>query len=395
MPDVFNGDGLTTKTLTEIRTELETAYKEIYGEDINLDPNSPDGQTLNLYAEGAIDLREILELINAGFDPDQAEGRVLDQRVALNGIARIGGTFTTVPVIITVDRALNLVGLDGESDELNPDIENLFTVKDDAGNLFYLLDSQTIVGAGSVAYSFRAAELGDVQVLVNTITTPVTIIAGVTDINNTSGASTQGVNEESDADLRKRRKISTSISAIGYLDAIESALQNLDNVVTAIVLENDTDTIDSNTIPPHSIWAIVEGGDDTEIGEVIYAKKSSGSGMKGSETVNITRPNGTTYTAKFDRPSDQNLWIKFSLSLPGGGAIDNNYIKDQIVENVVWGVGADAVGSQVSSFVQSLNEDYQITGMLVSDDDITYLEIVAATLPVNRFVNSTTRITIT
>ena len=394
MPDNFDSTGLTVKTLTELREELETDYKDIYGDDINLDQNSPDGQVVNIEAQEGVDLRELLASINAGFDPDQAEGRVLDQRLALNNITRNGGTFTLVPVEITVDQALNLIGLDDQSDELNPTISNLYTVKDDAGNEFYLLASVAIVGAGAVDYSFRAADIGDVQVLVGTITTPVTIIAGVTNINNTAGASSQGVDEESDADAKVRRRSSTAISSVGYLDAIEAAIKDLSNVTTGIVLENDTDTTDGDGIPSHSIWAIVEGGDNTEIGTVIYAKKSSGSGMKGTVEVGIIRPNGTTYTAKFDRPVDQDLWIQFNIVLPGG-VIDTDNLKALIVENITWGVGADAVGSQVSAYVQSLNPSYQISAMEVSDDDITYLEVVSPALPVDRFVNDITRITIT
>ena len=394
MPDNFDSTGLTVKTLTELREELETDYKDIYGDDINLDQNSPDGQIVNIEAQEGVDLRELLASINAGFDPDQAEGRVLDQRLALNNITRNGGTFTLVPVEITVDQAINLIGLDDQSDELNPTISNLYTVKDDAGNEFYLLASVAIVGAGAADYSFRAADIGDVQVLVGTITTPVTIIAGVTGINNTAGASSQGVDEESDADAKVRRRSSTAISSVGYLDAIEAAIKDLSNVTTGIVLENDTDTTDGDGIPSHSIWAIVEGGDNTEIGTVLYAKKSSGSGYKGAVEVEILRPNGTTYTAKFDRPVDQDLWIQFNIVLPGG-VIDTDNLKALIVENITWGVGADAVGSQISAYVQSINANYQISSMEVSDDDITYLEVVSPALSVDRFVNDITRITIT
>jgi len=393
MPDVFDETGLTVKTLTEIREELEADYKEIYGDDINLDQNSPDGQIINIESQDAVDLREVLSQINAGFDPDQAEGRVLDQRVALNNITRNGGTFTLAPVEITVDQAVNLVGLDDQSDELNSTVSNLYTVKDDAGNEFYLLVSQTIVGAGAVDYSFRAADIGDVQVLVGTITTPVTIIPGVTGVNNTAAASSQGVDEESDAGLKVRRRASTAISSVGYLDAIEAAIKDLDNVTTGIVLENTTDTIDSDGIPSHSIWAIVEGGDNIEIGTVIYAKKSSGSGMKGDVEVEIDRPNGTIFTSKFDRPIDADLYIRFSLVLPGG-VVDTANLKALIVENITWGVGADAVASQITAYVQSLNVNYQISAMEVSKNGSDWFEVVSTTLPIDRFVNDITRITI-
>lgn len=395
MPDELNEDGLQVKTLDEIREELVADLQAIYGDDINVDPNSQDGQQLNIYAQGGVDLREVLQQINANFDPDQAFGRVLDQRVAINAITRNGGTYTLAPVEITTDDALNLIGLDDQSDELNPTVANLYTVKDDAGTEFYLLDSISIVGAGTESLTFRAAAIGAVEIQVNTITEPVTVIAGITGINNPSGPLSEGVNEESDADLKVRRKGSVAVPSTGYLDGIEASLANLDGVSVARVYENDTNATDSDGTPAHTIWAIVEGGDDTEIGEVIYKKKSSGSGMRGSETVDIVRPNGSLFTANFDRPGQEDLYIRFSIELIGGGFIDEGNLKEQIVEGIIWEIGGDAGADDVIDFVKGINSKYRVTGMQVSDDGATWLEVSEISSPQNRFVNDVSRITIT
>ena len=126
MPDQFDAQGLQIKSLEELRAELVAAFQAIYGDDINVDPNSQDGQQINIFAQAGVDLREVLQQINAGFDPDQAIGRILDQRVVFNGIRRNGGTYTLTPVEITTDQALNLVGLDDQSNELNPTVSNLY-----------------------------------------------------------------------------------------------------------------------------------------------------------------------------------------------------------------------------------------------------------------------------
>ena len=44
MPDLIDASGLTLKTRTEIVNELKDSLRGIYGNDINLDQNSPDGQ---------------------------------------------------------------------------------------------------------------------------------------------------------------------------------------------------------------------------------------------------------------------------------------------------------------------------------------------------------------
>ena len=395
MPDVIDRDGLQVKTLTELREEYIAALQGIYGSDINVDQNSPDGQQVDIQSQVAEDLREILLQINAGFDPDQAFGRVLDQRVSINGISRNGGTYTFQDIEITTDRALNLVGLDAEANELNPAISNLYTVKDDAGTLYYLLSSQTIPSAGTYTYTFRAAEIGKVEVQPNTITTPDTVIAGVTGINNPSSPNSVGEDEETDAELKIRRRTSVAISSQGFLDGLEAALNDLEGVTTAIVYENDTNATDSDGTPAHSIWAIVEGGAPADIGQAIYTKKTAGCGMRGAESVDVPRPDGRVYTVNYDTPGTEDLYIRFSLSLPNGGVIDNDDIKNKIVENILWDIGGDADAATITCYLRTLNENYIITGMGVGDDGISYGETISVASPQNRWLNDVSRITIT
>ena len=393
MSDILNDAGLQTKDLTTLISELETELRSIYGTDINLDPNSPDGQIVNIVSQLGVDLRELLTSVNSGFDPDQAEGTVLDQRVAINGISRAGGTFTTVLIDVTTDRAVNLVGLDTASAEIDPDVENLYTIKDNEGTLFYLLNSQSIGAAGTNQYTFRAADLGTVEITIGTITTPVTVIAGVTAVNNPGGALVQGQDEETDSALRLRRKRSTGITSTGYLDALQSALQSLDGVTTAIVEENNTSITDSDGTPGHTIWCIVEGGDNDDIGDVIYRKRSAGCGMRGAVSVDVPRITGGTFEVLFDRPVNQDLYIQFTLTYPDG-VFDEANIKALIVENVIWGVGETALSDVIISYVKSLNEDYQITNCEISDDDSTYVEVLPSASPQDRWINNVARITI-
>jgi uncharacterized phage protein gp47/JayE len=393
MPDTLDETGLTIKSLTELVTELTDDMKGIYGDDINVEPDTPDGQQINIVAQLGIDQREVLGDINSGFDPDQAQGRVLDQRVAINGIFRQGATFTQTPISITVDRAVTLQGLDDASEDI--DIPSgTYTVKDDVGNQFCLLETEAIAAVGTYVLTFRAKDIGNVEVSVNTITTAVTAIAGVTAINNPSSPTVQGRDEETDASLRLRRRKSTAIVSTGYLDSIESALLALDGVTTAIVNSNDTDTTDSEGTPPHTVWAIVEGGDPDEIGATIYAKKSAGSGLRGDVEVIVPRPNGRTYTARFDRPDNQNLWIRFAIIVVGGGVVDDDELKRLIVENVLWGVGESASADTIVCYLKTVNTNYRITGMELSDDNATWDEVIDTTDSASRFVNDIARIAI-
>jgi uncharacterized phage protein gp47/JayE len=392
MSDVLDDTGLTLKALSDIIADLEASLKSIYGSDINVDPDSPDGQAINIFAQAAIDLREVLQNIYSGLDPDQANGVVLDQRVAYNGIIRTAGSFTIVPVDITVDRPVSLMGLDSDPNTVNIP-SGVFTIKDNAGNQFVLLNSVALT-AGLTSLDFRAVDLGAVAITVDTITAPVTVIAGVTAINNPGGASSPGVDEETDSHLRMRRQKSISNSASSYLDAIEGNLLAVSGVTAATVYENTGNSTDVDGIPANSIWAIVEGGSDADIAAMLFAKKSAGAGFYGADSVVITRSNGQLYTVSFDRPTDANLWIQFGLSLHGG-IIDTASIKALIVSNIVWGLGQDALADVVTSYVKSLNSGYRITNMLLAAaSGGPFLEIVPTPSKKNRFVMATTRIAI-
>lgn len=390
--DLLNEEGLSLKSLNEIKAELEAAFRAIYGNDINLEPDTPDGQAIAIFAQAGIDLREVLSTIYTSMDPNQARGVILDQRVALNGLKRRAGTFTVVPVTVTVDRSVTLTGMDSAADSIEIPA-GVYTIKDDAGTQFVLLASTTI-GVGAHVLNFRAVNLGAVEVTVGTITTPVTVIAGVVSVNNLGGASVQGVDEETDTQLRIRRERSLANNASGYLDSIEGNLLEVDGVIEVRVYENQTDTTDGDGIPPHSIWAIVEGGSDADIAAVLYAKKTAGAGFKGSVEVDVPRTFGRTYPVKFDRATDEDLYVEFSVSLPGG-FIDTDALKQQIVENIQWDLGSDAVASVITAYVMSINSRYQVSAMRVSKDDISYLEVVSPDSKGGRFVMSVDRIAIT
>ena len=85
MPDVLDATGLTTKTLSELLAELVAAFKVIYGPNINVDQNSPDGQSLNIYSQGGVDYRELLTSIYNSFDPDMNDALLYGFEVALDG----------------------------------------------------------------------------------------------------------------------------------------------------------------------------------------------------------------------------------------------------------------------------------------------------------------------
>lgn len=372
MPDQLTSTGLQIKTVTEIVADLTVALQEIYGADINLDSNSPDGQLVNIFAQAGEDLRELLLMTYNTFTIDAAFGVYLDQRVAINGIARKAGTNTVTDVTVTTTGALNLVGLDALI--TNP-AAVVFTVADADGVAYQLQTSTSIGGAGDHVLAFQAAEIGVVQPVPNTITVQITVVAGVSAVNNPDPATTIGTAEENDAELKIRQAKMFFLASTGPADSIEAALLAVPNVIDAFVAENDTDSPISG-VPAYSVWCIVNGGTDAAVGTAIYSKKSPGCGMKGSTTYVVTRPNGTSFTAKFDRAIAERLYAEFTLtSRVPGITFDTTFIANALAAALIYKLNQDATIGDIIIAMFAIEPRAVLTAVGVGLNGMSYADI--------------------
>lgn len=356
MPNSIGPTGLTTATKTEILANYTLALQSIYGPDINLDPSTPDGQLINIFAQAVLDLQDLITQVNNQFDPDNAVGVILDQRVTYNGIQRQAGTYTVTNITLVISQACNLYGVDQSA-------QKVYTVADNAGNQWNLLSAQTIVGAGTYVFAFQAANPGAVLTISNTITSPVSIVLGVSTINNPTTYTTLGLNEESDAQLKIRRQKSVALASQGFPDAMKAALKNITGITYAQVFENVTNGTNADGVPGHSIWVIVAGTPaSADVANAIYTKRSSGSGMFGAISFQITQKDGSPFIIQWDTVSAQNLFIKFTAtSLDGINAPNISTIVNNLpsVENP--GVFALVNINDIATKVQNIDPNTLVT----------------------------------
>lgn len=382
MSDLFDENGLQTATRQELLADLESAFHEIYGNDVLLDSSTPDGQWLNILAQKGVDIRGLLMQLYNSFNPDNAQGAVLDQRCALNNVFRKAGTFTTVSVNITTDRALTLGGLDDNYN--NPDATG-YTIQDNEGNRFILVNTQSLA-TGTTACLFRAETMGNIVVLPNTLTTPVTIVLGVLSVNNLGSALTIGTDEETDAQLRVRRRQSVAISSFGYLNGLQAALLQLDGVNDAKVYENYTSSTDANGIPAHCIWVVMDGGSAEDIANTIYSKKSVGCDMKGDITYTITTPALTQFVAAWDEADSTEFDIKFDIKAVDNTVVfDTDAIEEYIREHIDYKIGEMAETANITSIAQEAIDangggGYAINVLVSADNGATWAEYLAPTV---------------
>lgn len=370
MPNSIGPLGLETATRQEIINQLNAAFQLIYGSDINLESSTPDGQIIGIFTQAVLDLQDLLVQIYNTFDPDNAVGVILDQRVAINGIQRQAGTFTITPITIVTSQACNLYGLDQNT-------EPVFTVQDNAGNKWLLQTTQLIGGAGTTVADFRAEFPGANLTTPNTITIPVTIVLGVVSVNNPTLYTTLGLDEESDAALKIRRQRSVSLASQGYLAGLIAALENINGLTSVFVYENNTSSTDGDGVPAHSIWVIVSGtATDAEIADAIYTKRNAGCGMKGDTTFTVTQVDGSPFIVRWDTVLTENLFIVFEAFSINGTEVPNlDLIRPGLVENFLPGVNQEVNINALATTVQAIDDNTLVLNAGFSSARIQTLDL--------------------
>lgn len=92
--------GFARKTLQEIRVELETQLKQVFGQDFETAVDSPNGQLIGQLSLALSNVWELAQEIYNSRDPNQATGLSLDFTAALNGIFRKTATACRVEAVL-------------------------------------------------------------------------------------------------------------------------------------------------------------------------------------------------------------------------------------------------------------------------------------------------------
>lgn len=395
--DKIDYTGLKTKDYNTLLDDIQTAIQDIYapdGEAINFNSASPDGQFTNVLAEIGTVAREILTEVYNSTSPSGCRGAVQDIRYQINYLWRKGGSFTIQNIDITTDKTVTLQGLDANYNDVNA---SSYTVSDNAGNLWFLIDTTTLT-AGTTSLPFRAKEKGEVIPVINTITNQNTIIGGVVSVNNSVGYTSLGVEQETDEDFEIRRDKSPALASSNNIDAIYAELLQLDGVTDVNIWGNSTNSTDATSTPAHTIWVIVNGGSNTEIANVIYSN-IAGADTRGNVLVNTPTASGQILVMKFDRPTIVPVYVKFNIKVTGDkDNINIDGLKDSLVQLSQYKIGQNiSSGELTSNAMQALetNGGYNIayiTDLLISTDNTNWTNIIQTSTKADIFTLDTSRI---
>ncbi|MBS0878003.1 MULTISPECIES: baseplate J/gp47 family protein [unclassified Tatumella] len=321
-------EGISAPDYQTILDTITDYFQQIYGSDAYLEPDSKDGQMVALVALAIHDANNTAIAVYRSFSPSTALSDALTSNVKINGISRQAATSSTVDLTLT-----GTVGATITSG----------TVRDTNSIIWNLPDSVVIGTDGTVVATATCASSGAVAALANSVTIINTPTRGWVSVTNPLAA-TVGADAETDTQLRVRQSQSVALASLTPFDAVDGAIANVSGVTRHKLFENDTESTDANGLPAHSISAIVEGGDATEIATTLRSVKGQGVTTYGTTSVVVTDAYGNPYTIRFSRPIDVPVYVSITLQALTGYTSD---IGDEIKTAVAAYINDLAIGNSI------------------------------------------------
>ncbi|HDZ9589238.1 TPA: baseplate J/gp47 family protein [Klebsiella pneumoniae] len=321
-------EGISAPDYQTVLDTITGYFQQIYGSDAYLDPDSKDGQMVALVALAIHEANNTAISVYRSFSPATAVGDALTSNVKINGITRRAATNSTVDLLLT-----GTVGTTITNGSVR-----------DTNSVIWNLPATVVIGTdGTVVATATCANSGAVAAVagsVNGINTPTRGWASVTN----PLAATVGIEAETDAELRVRQSQSVALASLTPFAAVDGAIANVEGVTRHKLFENDTETTDANGLPAHSISAIVEGGDATEIANTIRSTKGQGVSTYGTTAVIVTDKYGNPYTIRFSRPVDVPIYVSITIQALTGYSSE---VGDEMKAAVAAYINSLAIGDSV------------------------------------------------
>lgn len=319
--------GFTLKRLADIRASLETNFRAEFGDSIRVGPSSIFGVLIGIVSGAIAPVWELAQAVWWALDPNQAVGAQLDRAAAILGLTRLAATFSQV--------SLDVSGAAGTVIPVGSQVQHSGT-----GALFETIEEVTIPddggGTGTISVAAQALESGPVEAASGSLTVIVTSITGWASVTNPLDAEL-GRDLESDPDLRIRIRESLEIAGSATVEAIKARIEELDGVISVLVVENDSGSVDAAGRPAHTFEAVVDGGDEDEIGNTIWLNKpagirsvSTGAGALAIE-VNVIDSEGETQVIRFTRPELVSIWVDIVIS----GVVLTTEEEEEVIQAVL------------------------------------------------------------
>ena len=352
----LNNTGYDTTTYAAKRAGLVTVFEDAF-DGVRTDEESPQGQIID-YVTSLVNNEDKvgLEIFNQ-LNYRNATGSLLSAIAITKGQPRRSGT----KAVITCDFTSTSTGYTIPSN-------SIFSTD----GFEFVNDAIISIVSSPQSNQLIARANGKTSLVPSNTLTASSYFPALTNIEIT--AIQDGTDDESDAELIARLSASDSESGVNDVDAIVDKLNALTDTTRVTVLENDTpDIVDG--IPAYGIEAIVLGGLDADIAEIISNTKASGTPTNGGEEVTITDSQGFPRLVRFTRPTPIDVWARISIESREGAAISGDI--DGLRQLTMDYINALKTGADVSRTpIGGIwgNGDFDVNKIELSFDNITYVE---------------------
>lgn len=299
----IDATGLIVPDTSTILEEVKDEWREAYGADVILEPETSQGVIVVQDTEvrdGTV--RNNVTVANQ-INPDYAGGVFLDAIWALTRGSRRGATRSTIP-------GVTLGGQNG-----TPVPAGSAATVTTSGERF-LTTAAVVIGefvSGLATVDVIAENYGPIAVAPGGLNAVASGVLGWETVTNPNAA-VVGALAESDIAGRRRRRLTLALQSVAMPEAIISALYDIPEVDSLTFRENVksiVQVIDGITLDPHSIWVCVKGGSNTQIAESLLETKGIGGGYNGAVSVPVVeQASGQTYIVQFDRPTAVILFVR-------------------------------------------------------------------------------------
>lgn len=294
--------GYRRRTFEEILNAKIEKAKELFGEDINTEENTPLGKYIRINAYDQYKVEETAEQIYYSAFPQTSFGQSLDRLGWSVGMSRNVATPSQYKVKVT--------GSVGET------VEYGFLVGTETDLQFYNTED-TVIGADGtceiIVECVEAGIIGNISASeINRIINPIAVIDEVIGIEVVES----GTAEESDYEFIKRYEIVREGKGSCTEASIISALTNIPTVQGAYIIVNESATETVNDIPPKTIACYVDGGLNyqQEIAEAIFDKKPIGVGTYGDTAVEVEYGALKNYVIKYSHARSVGVYVDLAIT---------------------------------------------------------------------------------
>lgn len=321
--------GISAPSYEEIYEYLKGRMRAIFGDDINLDADTQDGQMVGIVAAAISDVNAQAIAVYNAYNPTTAKGVALDSAVKVNGITRQVASHSQVDLRIVGQAGTHIVN---------------GVALDEAENKWNLPADVVVPPAGEITVTAIAAEEGDIQAPAGSINRIGTPTLGWQTVENLLAAE-PGAPVQTDAELRLQQSKSTALPSVSLWEGIVGSLLTTPGVRRVSGIKNDGDVSTSEGVPGHSIAMIVDGGEVAEIAKTIFLKKGEGVGTYGSTSYNYLDSYGFPNTIKFSRPTVVPAYCKLTIS-PAADYLSS--AEDEIKARIVAYINSLDIGESVN-----------------------------------------------